>query len=641
MGIDKILIADPDFKFLARLKEGLLQFGQFEILTAHNGRQALDILEKNEISILVTDIFMPQVDGLELLAAITRQFPNVLSIVTTSQNKGILQKKTTGDSLFSYLRKPYDHIRLHTELIKVLDCLDEIYFKAGIYLGSMLPLVHIGKKSCLLVVSSEDNKTGSFTFDKGILREACYKDLRGEDAVREMLAWGPGKYTFKDQPKAQVAGEVNGDLTSLIFEGTGLVPLGDNLSKSIKVNLQPKPEQPAGVKETVSLRPPEINDRKNTHGKPGRQAQATISEQVVTKKHETKPLPPYSHCRVLIVDDSKMIRKGLLKILSSDATLEIVGEASNGREALDLIKQHKPDVVTLDINMPVMDGLSTLKHMMIQCPTPTVMLSTLTYEGTAVTFDTLKYGAVDFMPKPSSIISEDMHSQAFEIIKKIHLAAGVKIESVKYIRSIEALKKDTGQIRIKCERVVCIGAAEGGYGALLKIIPKLSTELPAAYIVMIHANPQHVDAFVNYLSRHSPMRIQRARDGLILEGATCYLASGREHTILHGQNSESLSLKINLVPHSPDRTSINMLMCSMAEVLKDKSIGVVLSGSGNDGASGLQSIKKAGGTSIVQNPANCLYKEMAEQAMKCVDRQKILPESKISETINKLCLHGP
>jgi len=368
--------------------------------------------------------------------------------------------------------------------------------------------------------------------------------------------------------------------------------------------------------------------------------QTTFTEQITNRKHEPVSSPSFSHCKVLIVDDSKMIRKGLNKILSSDATLEIVGEASNGKEALELIKQHKPDVVTLDINMPVMDGLSTLKHMMIQCPTPTVMLSTLTHEGTSMTFDTLKYGAVDFMPKPSSLMSEDIQSQAYEIIKKIHLAADVKIESVKYIRSVEAQNKNTDHTQIKCERVVCIGAAEGGYGALLKIIPKLSTDLPVAYLVMIHATPQHVDAFVNYLNRHSPMRIQRVKDKLVLEGATCYLASGYENMNLRLENNETFSVEVNLTHSPPERTSINMLMSSMAEVLRDRSIGVVLSGLGDDGSAGLQEIKKTGGTSIVQHPANCLYKEMAEQAMKHVDRQKILPDTKISETINKLCLQG-
>ena len=660
MGIDKILIADPDFKFLASLKEGLQEFGQFKILTAHNGRQALNILQKHEVSILVTDIFMPEVDGLELLATITRQYPNVLSIVTIKPDNGTLKKQIAGDSLFSYLNKPYDHIRLHTELIRVLDCLDEIYFKPGLYLASILPLIYLARKTNLLVVTTEGNKTGSFSFKDGMLVEATCSDLRGEEAVREMIAWGPGKYTFKRLPKSQETSNIDEKLTSMILEGTGLVFKDEDQIKGIELDLGDLPDlTPAkvGAGLTRKATDPDLDDpldqliqqakgpipkksdlnrKKAAPAHELKQKAASTVEQP-TRDHRTDEPVSGDLCKVLVVDDSRMIRKGLLKILATDDKLSIVGEATNGEEALELIKKHRPDVVTLDINMPIMDGLSTLKHMMIQCPTPTVMLSTLTHEGTSVTFDTLKYGAVDFMPKPSGLISEDMAAQAAEILSKIHLASGVKMESVKYIRSVETRPDENKDRQLACKRVVCMGAAEGGYGALLKIIPKLSLDHPVAYIVMIHANPQHIDAFVNYLSRHSPMKIQRVKDGMTLQGATCYLASGSEELSLAGGSANGFTLKVQLISPA-ERTTINKLMQSMTELLQEKSIGVILSGAGDDGSEGLQGIKKTGGVSIVQNPANCLYKEMAEKAMNHVDRSKILPESKISETINQLCM---
>lgn len=610
MGIDKILIVDDDFVFVNRLKSGLLQLGQFDILTAPDGKYALRLLGRQKVSLVVTDMDMPKMDGLELLAVMTRQFPNVLSIVATSlEEKKDMRKKVVGDSLFSCLNKPFDHVRLHGEIIKVLDTLDEIQFKAGIFVSSMLPLVHIGKKSCHLEVQSEDSKSGSFYFKNGLLCEASHNDLTGKEAIKEMLTWGPGKYWFNKLPDSYTSTQTNENLTTLIMEGTGLTSLVDYKDENIKIKLPEK---------TAHLPLPEL---------PG---------PLLPKKNIDKP-DPSARCRVVIVDDSNMIRKALKNIFSSDKTLNIVGEAADGKEALKIIKQTKPDVVTLDIQMPVMDGLTALKHMMIQCPTPTVMLSALTHEGASVTFDTLKYGAVDFIAKPSSLMNQDIGSQVKEIIKKVHLASEVMIESVKYIRSVGADKKQTDSSQTRCTRVVCLGAAEGGYGALLKIIPKLSTKLPVAHLVMLHATPQHVDAFVHYLGKHSSMKIIRAKNGIVLEGATCYLASGKEHLDLQSGKNGACLMKIKPAPHWSRKKSVNMLMFSVAEIFQNKSIGVILSGSGNDGAEGLQEINRVGGTSIVQNPATCLYKEMAKHGLEQVDKKRILPEVKIAEAINTLC----
>jgi two-component system chemotaxis response regulator CheB len=623
MGIDKILIVDDDFVFMNRLKSGLQEFGQFDILTAPDGKYALRLLSRQKVSMVVTDIDMPKMDGLELLAVMTRQFPNVLSIVATSLEEKTMQKRATGDSLFSYLNKPFDHVRLHGEIIKVLDTLDEIQFKAGIFLSSMLPLVHIGKKSCHLEVQAEGGKSGSFYFQDGLLRDASHENLTGKEAVKEMLAWGPGKYWFRNLPEPHTFTKVNGNLTPLIMEGTGLTPLHEEKGRNLKVEL---PEM------AVSLSAPE----------PALPAPQPDSITMPAPVDQTVPPPELSpaQCRVLIVDDSNMIRRALCNIFSTDTSLEVIGEAANGEEALEIIKQKKPDVVTLDILMPVMDGLTTLKHMMIQCPVPTVMLSALTHEGASVTFDTLKYGAVDFIAKPSGLMSMDMDVQVKEIIKKVHLASEVRIESVKYIRSVGADKKITTSSGIQCRRVVCLGAAEGGYGALLKIIPKLSTTSSAAHLVMLHASPQHVDAFVHYLDNHSSMRILRAENGILLEGATCYLASGQEHATLYTDSAGAYRMKIKPASHWSERTSINMLMFTAAEIFRSTSVGVLLSGSGNDGAEGLQEINRVGGTGIVQNPACCMYKEMAEHGMKHVDRKKILPEIKIAETINSICGNG-
>jgi two-component system chemotaxis response regulator CheB len=342
--------------------------------------------------------------------------------------------------------------------------------------------------------------------------------------------------------------------------------------------------------------------------------------------------------KLLIVDDSRVVRKAISGIFEADDRFQVVGEAADGAEALEFLLQVNPDVVTLDINMPVMDGLTTLKHMMIQNPTPTVMLSTLTQEGASVTFDALKYGAVDFIHKPFNLGDSNLDEQIRNIVDKVTLAAGVEIESVRYIRAIPK-DKMLGQSRgIKCNNIIAMGASEGGYSALLKIIPQLPPDLPAACLVMLHVASQHVNAFVNYLDRYSQMKIKRAEDGEPVEGGVCYLGSGEEYVTFHSQNN-GFFLQVNPAPfssYSTRRGSINMLMFSVAEVMKNRSVCIILSGSGDDGVEGMGEILRVGGTVFVQDPKNCMYKEMAQSALNRYKADLVIPDSKIASAIKGL-----
>jgi CheY-like chemotaxis protein len=219
MGIDRILIVDNDHQLLTDLKSGLEKFGQFKILTAMDGIQAMAILKKENISIMITALKMPRVDGLELLAAVTNNFPNILSIVTTSFKDFPLEKQAEGDSIFSYLNKPFNHIQLHGEIIKMLDFRDELYFKAGIFLSSMLPLINLEQKTCLLEVKAGLKRTGYFYFENGVICDVRCGDKTDSEALEEMLNWGPGRYSFKPLPDDPAVKEFHDDLTTLIMDG--------------------------------------------------------------------------------------------------------------------------------------------------------------------------------------------------------------------------------------------------------------------------------------------------------------------------------------------------------------------------------------------------------------------------------------
>ncbi len=345
---------------------------------------------------------------------------------------------------------------------------------------------------------------------------------------------------------------------------------------------------------------------------------------------------PAEKLKVVVVDDSKLIRKVLAEIIDSSPALELVGEAADGHEALDLITSLRPHVVTLDINMPRMDGLSTLKHIMIRCPTPTIMISSLTKEGARETFDALKYGAIDFLPKPSQSGEKDLQQQKDEILQKIELASAVQLESVRYLRPPE-----TNRISVKgkitdCNTLVAMGTCEGGYRALLNIVPRLDPGLAAAFLVILHTPDKHLDAFVSYLNESSAIDVKRAEDKAQVQGGCCYLASSSQYVTVE-RHEGSYLLSVNPSPFPSRRGAINMLMISLSELMLERSIGVLLTGAGQDGVEGLGEIIRTNGAALVQDPRTCLFKDMASAAAERYHEDvRLVSDKRMADVINDL-----
>jgi two-component system chemotaxis response regulator CheB len=342
--------------------------------------------------------------------------------------------------------------------------------------------------------------------------------------------------------------------------------------------------------------------------------------------------PSPNPVRLLIVDDSRLIRTAVRRLFASDGQVQVVGEAANGREALDLLPQLKPDVITLDINMPEMDGLSTLKHIMIKHPTPTVMFSALTREGAKETFDALRFGAIDFMPKPSQTRGEDIFEQERLILQKVKIAAGVEIGAIRLLRTSGSSRQEDQTPPMEPEGLVALGASEGGYGALLKVIPQLPPDLPAAYLAILYAEPEHVLAFADYLNANSAISVKRASMGAPLEAGTCYLASGSEYVSLCARDGR-MAMQVNPSPFPERRGAINMLMLSVSEIMQNQTIGVVLSGKGNDGAEGSAEIRRVGGTVIMQDPRTCLFQEMVQASLRTGNADHICSDQDIASAI--------
>jgi two-component system chemotaxis response regulator CheB len=342
--------------------------------------------------------------------------------------------------------------------------------------------------------------------------------------------------------------------------------------------------------------------------------------------------------RLLIVDDSPLVRKTLLDLFADEESVEVVGVAENGIEALYHVAQLKPDVITMDISMPGMDGLSALKHIMIKTPTPVVMLSSLTKEGGAITFDALRFGAVDIISKPSTVESDGaLDEQSADILSKIEFASQVEVGSIKYIRrkkgTANATKAVTGNGT--AQRIVALGAAEGGYGALMKIIPHLKPDSDTAYLVTLYAAPHHVAAFARYLDSYGELQVKLGEHDEVIRPGVCYLNSGSNYMTVHRYAAEPV-LHVSAAPFASRKGSIDMMFFSTAEVMADNTIGVVLSGCGSDGFEGLDEIERIGGTTLVQDQHSALCNGMINAALARVKVGHVEPDSRIAVVLNDI-----
>ncbi len=357
-----------------------------------------------------------------------------------------------------------------------------------------------------------------------------------------------------------------------------------------------------------------------------------------------------SPVKLLIVDDSWVLRKVLRETLSERNDIKIVGEAANGIEALGIILQVTPDVILLDVEMPTMDGMTTLQHLMIHTPTPTIMLSSLSKKGSARCFDALKYGAVDFISKNRFFKGMDMADQGQFVADKIFAAAQTTVNSIDPMqqgseagvltktklkvvfcedcgaRHIIQTPIQTGA-SVKCNNcgddislvgekrfrrvnfVTVIGCGEGGYANLLKIIPELNPEIGGALLVVIRDEVEHVESFMKYLDAISDFKVSLAQDGLTLEGGGCYIFTGNEH-VEFSPYSGNYTLQMEANPMSANTGSIDNLMISASKTFKNRVAGVLLSGADDDGSKGLGEILKNKGSCCVLNPAHCLQKTM-------------------------------
>lgn len=349
-----------------------------------------------------------------------------------------------------------------------------------------------------------------------------------------------------------------------------------------------------------------------------------------------------SMIKVLVVDDSAFMRKILSDIINSHPSIEVVSTAKNGEEAISKIQKLNPDVVTLDVEMPIMDGLSALQKIMDDCPVPVLMLSGLTKAGTDATIKALQYGAVDFIAKPSNIFKINVDDMKKHLFEKIVIASKVKYRkkllykpSTPRIIKKEFRTRNNISNRNKFKKIVAIGTSTGGPRALQNILPHIPKDINAAIVIVQHMPPGFTKSLANRLDSISEISIKEAEQNDILLPGHAYIAPGSQHmeVIKEGDN-----FRIKLHKDSPvsgHRPSVDVLMESLARTNFSDVIGVILTGMGSDGAMGLKSLKNNSAYIIAQNEESCVVFGMPKSTIKLGVVDKVLPIDDISNEIIK------
>jgi two-component system, chemotaxis family, protein-glutamate methylesterase/glutaminase len=334
--------------------------------------------------------------------------------------------------------------------------------------------------------------------------------------------------------------------------------------------------------------------------------------------------------RVLVVDDSAFMRKVLESIFNADEHLQVVGHAKDGREAIALSESLKPDVITMDLNMPHMDGLQATAHIMTSSPRPIVVVSSESKEGAASTLKALELGAIEFVTKPSSGIDLDMQSVKDELLRKVRMAAKVRVvrTASRLANTLQAASTarapasqaspapkpksiSTADLRFP---VVVLAASTGGPATIMRMAPGFTRDFPAAVILVQHMPAAFTTQYALQLAEFTGIRVKEAEENEPIQAGTLYICPGGQHLRVSPTGRMQLDAVTGRIEgYLPN---IDVTMESVAQYAGAMSIGVVLTGMGSDGARGARAIKSAGGLVLAQDEATSVIFGMPAEAIK-------------------------
>lgn len=354
-------------------------------------------------------------------------------------------------------------------------------------------------------------------------------------------------------------------------------------------------------------------------------------------------LPPHPpKLRVLVVDDSCFMRMAIRGILAKDPQIEIVGVAADGFEGVEKAQELKPDLITMDVEMPRMDGIAALKQIMAKAPTRVLMVSTLTCEGAKATFEALEAGAIDFIPKNISDSVDAQKTFRTDLLFKVKEAAGSIIQTdrpsskrISVASPAPVIKSRFSHHKVNC---VGIGASTGGPVALQEVLSRIPANFPFGIIVAIHMPKAFTGPYAERLNAKCSLDIREASDGEVLKPGQVLIAPGGMHTALvrHGAGFSVKTMPTSTYPQYIYVPSVDLMMQSLADASNGSMLGVILTGMGSDGFKGMQHLKNRGGITLVQNEASSTIYGMPRACVEGGVADEVLPLDQIGFEIARI-----